>query len=69
MFIDTKSGTLFKTKYKVNSSCWIFTSYLLITFSEGDSIADAQPPPKRINTEASASSTTNSGMINGLEVS
>lgn len=37
--------------------------------AEGDSISDAQPPPKRINTEASASSTTNSGMINGLEVS
>ena len=67
MVIDTRSGTLFKNK--VNSPCRISTSYLLITFSEGDSISDAQPPPKRINTEASASSTTNSGMINGLEVS
>ena len=59
---------LFSFKNKVSSLYWIDASYL-ITFSEGDSISDAQPPPKRINTEASASSTTNSGMINGLEVS
>jgi len=37
--------------------------------AEGDSISDAQPPSKRINTESTASSTSNSGMINGLEVS
>ena len=69
MVIDKKSSTSFVLLNKLNSLHRKITFYLLITFSEGDSISDAQPPPKRINTEASASSTTNSGMINGLEVS
>lgn len=36
--------------------------------AEGDTITDAQPPTKRINTEATTSSTT-SEIINGLQVS
>lgn len=40
------------------------THYIL----EGDTITDAQPPTKRINTEATTSSTT-SEIINGLQVS
>ena len=35
---------------------------------DGDSVSDAQPPSKRINTEATASSTT-SEILNGLQVS
>ena len=39
------------------------------SFIDGDSVSDAQPPSKRINTEATASSTTTSEIINGLQVS
>jgi len=36
---------------------------------DGDSIADAQPPSKRINTDTTAAATTTSEIINGLQVS
>ena len=50
-----------------------FLSVLLILCThlilDGDTVTDAQPPTKRINTEATTSATTTSEIINGLQVS
>ena len=62
--VGTKDGN---TGGGLSVSCLVLSLFHYIL--EGDSISDAQPPSKRINTEATASSTSNSGMINGLEVS